>query len=304
MSGGRPGAASLARMVGLALLWGSSFLWIAIALRGFNPAQIVLVRLNLGALVLLAVLYLVRQRLPSSARTWQHLLVAALLGNVVPYLLFAVGQQTVSSALAGSLNATTPLWAFGFGLVLGTERGAGSMRLGGLALGLAGAVLILEPWQGASGELAGSVACLAAAASYGLSYVYMGRYLARLDHHPLVLPAAQLIAASGLSILIVPVIGTDPISLSASVLAAVTILGVVGTGAAYVLNYRLITDEGPTYASTVTYLLPAVAVSLGVIVLGDPLTPLLLVGTAIVVISIALVRRTTAGSKPQPSRTT
>lgn len=299
MSSKTPNVASLVRMVGLALLWGSSFLWIAIALRGFDPAQIVLIRLSLGALVLLLILRYFGQRLPSARRTWKHLLVAALLANVMPYFLFAVGQQTVSSAVAGSINATTPLWAFMFGLVFGTERQASTLRLGGLALGFVGAVLILEPWNAASGEFVGSMACLAAAASYGLSYVYMGRNLTRLDHHPLVLPTAQLIAAAGLSILIVPVAGTEPITLTPPVLAAVTILGAAGTGAAYVLNYRLITDEGPTFASTVTYLLPVVAVSLGVVVLGDPLSPLLLTGTAAVIASIALVRRTTSHSNRQ-----
>lgn len=288
-------------MVGLALLWGSAFLWVAIALRGLNPAQIVLVRLSLGALVLLAVLQVVRRRLPSSKRTWQHLFVAALLANVVPYLLFAIGQQSVSSGLAGSLNATTPLWAFTFGLIFRTERRASPLRLGGLTLGFLGAVLILAPWQGAASELAGSIACLAAAASYGLSYVYMGRHLVGLDHHPLVLPTAQLMAASGLSVLVMPVAGIESISLSLPVIAAVTILGAGGTGAAYVLNYRLITDEGPTFASTVSYLLPIVAVALGVAVLGEPVTPRLLAGTGLVLISIAVVRRTKVDAAPRPA---
>jgi drug/metabolite transporter (DMT)-like permease len=85
--------------------------------------------------------------------------------------------------------------------------------------------------------------------------------------------------------------------------AAISILGALGTGAAYVLNYRLITDEGPTATSTVTYLLPVVAVVLGIVFLGEPAAAHLLIGTGIVLVGIALVQRRTPApaSTPRPS---
>ena len=91
---------SLARLGLLALLWGSSFLWIKLALDGLSPVQLVLVRLALGAAVLLLVVRVRRLRLPRDRTTWLRLTVAALVANAIPYLLFAIGEQTVSSSLA------------------------------------------------------------------------------------------------------------------------------------------------------------------------------------------------------------
>jgi drug/metabolite transporter (DMT)-like permease len=284
---------SLVRLALLALLWGSSFLWIKLALDGLAPLQVALVRLALGAAILLLIVRVRRLRLPRDRATWLALTVAALVGNAIPYLLFAIGEQTVSSSLAGALNATTPLWTLGIGLAARTERQLTPLRLVGLLVGFAGALVILAPWNAPSpGAIGGALACLGAAASYGVSYVYMGRRLAGRGLAPLVLSAAQLTAATGLLVLATPVAGRQPAQLTVAVLAAISILGALGTGAAYVLNYRLITDEGPTATSTVTYLLPVVAVVLGIVFLGEPAAAHLLIGTAIVLVGIALVGRT------------
>jgi drug/metabolite transporter (DMT)-like permease len=241
-----------------------------------------------------------RLRLPRDRTTWLHLTVAALVANAIPYLLFAIGEQTVSSSLAGALNATTPLWTLGIGLATRTERQLTPLRVVGLLVGFAGALVILAPWTAPSpGAIGGALACLGAAASYGLSYVYMGRQLAGRGLSPLVLSAAQLTAATALLVLITPVAGLQPVQLTPAVLAAIGILGALGTGAAYVLNYRLITDEGPTATSTVTYLLPVVAVVLGIVFLGEPAAAHLLIGTGVVLVGIALVQRRT----PAPAST-
>lgn len=281
----------LLRLALLALLWGSNFLWIKVALRGLSPVQLTLVRLVLGAAVLLSIARAQRLGLPRGAGAWGRLAVAALVGNALPYWLFAAGEQHVASSLAGALNATTPLWTLGIGLALRTEAVSPARGLG-MLLGFLGVLVILLP--GAHVDLAGSAAggllCLGAAASYAVSYVYMGRYLTGRGLTPLVLSAGQLTAATGLLLLATPVGGLRPVHLSAAVAASVAVLGVLGTGAAYVLNYRLIGDDGPTIASTVTYLLPVVSVSLGAAVLGEPVRWQLLAGTAMVLAGVALVR--------------
>jgi len=132
----------------------------------------------------------------------------ALVANALPYLLFAIGEQTVSSSLAGALNATTPLWTLGIGLAARTERQVTTLRVVGLLVGFAGALVILAPWNAPSaGTIGGALACLGAAASYGLSYVYMGRRLAGRGLSPLVLSAAQLTAATGLLLVVTPLAG-------------------------------------------------------------------------------------------------
>lgn len=92
----------------LALIWGSSFLWIKLALRGLSPVEVTLDRLVLGAGVLFVVVAVRRQTLPRGAVVWMHIVIAALFANAAPYLLFALGEQHVASSTAGMLNATTP----------------------------------------------------------------------------------------------------------------------------------------------------------------------------------------------------
>jgi EamA-like transporter family len=101
---------ALPRIGLLALIWGSAFLWIKLADRGFWPVEVTLARLALGAAVLFAIVLARREKVPRSPRLWVHMTVAALFGNAVPYLLFAVAEQHVDSSTAGVINATTPLW--------------------------------------------------------------------------------------------------------------------------------------------------------------------------------------------------
>src|SRR5450755_2954990 len=293
------GRGTLARLTLLALLWGSSFLWIAIALRSFSPVQIVLIRLALGALVLVAIVYTRGLRLPSSGLVWLHLTVAALFANAIPYTLFAIGEQHVDSSVAGVLNATTPLWTVVIAFATGHERRISTPKLVGFVVGLAGTLLIFSPWESGS-QIAslGGLACLGAAASYGVSYVYMDRYLARRGIPPLVLAASQLVAATVLLAIVLPFAGLPPVHFRCDAIAALAVLGCLGTGIAYILNYRLITDEGTT-ASVVTYLLPIVAVILGAAILNDHITPQIIGGMLIVLIGVAITRRDHPASKPR-----
>jgi drug/metabolite transporter (DMT)-like permease len=101
--------ATTARIALLALIWGSAFLWIKLAIRGLSPVEVTLARLVLGSAVLFAVVAARRDSLPRAPIIWAHIVVAALFANAAPYLLFAIGEQHVASSTAGMLNATTPL---------------------------------------------------------------------------------------------------------------------------------------------------------------------------------------------------
>jgi drug/metabolite transporter (DMT)-like permease len=287
---------TLPRLALLALIWGSSFLWIKLALRGLSPVEVTLGRLALGAAVLCLIAATRRERIPRSAALWAHIAVAALFGNAVPYLLFAVSEQSVNSSAAGILNSTTPLWTMVIALAVRHDKTVRLRQFCGLVIGFCGALLICSPWHAASGiTSAGGIECLGAAASYGVSYVYMDRFLVRRGISPLILSACQLVTAS---ILLAAALGTTGASsprLDATTVASMAILGLAGTGIAYVLNYQIITSDGATAASTVTYLLPIVAIVLGAFVLGERVTLQVLTGIALVLGGVALTRRRARG---------
>jgi drug/metabolite transporter (DMT)-like permease len=301
-------APSLLRLGLLALLWGSNFLLIAIALDGFNPLQIMAGRLALGAAVLVIILLLGGQRLPRELAVWKHLLFAAVVGNVVPYYLFAWAEQTVASSLAGVLNATTPLFTLAIAVASRQESRVSIDRVAGLAIGFVGVVIIMAPWQaGALGTLAGQLGVLAASACYGVVFVYQRRFLTGRGTPPLVLAAGQMVAATLVVALATPAIVATPVDWTLTTLLSLVFLGTLGTGVAYAINFRLIQDEGATNASTVTYLLPVVAVVLGALFLAEQITANVLIGTLVVFVGIALAQQRLrlpgrrAAASPAPS---
>jgi len=283
---------ALFRLALLALIWGSSFLWIKLADRGFAPVEVTFARLALGAAALFPVVAARREALPRSAALWGQIALAALFANAIPYLLFAVAEQSVDSSTAGIINATTPLWTVTLAVAVRHQRSVTARQCAGLAVGFAGTLLIFSPWHSASSVASvGGLECLAASISYAISYVYMDRYLARRGMSPITLSACQLLVAAALLAVALPLSGAGAPQVSASSLASLVILGVLGTGVAYVLNYQIITSEGATIAATVTYLLPVVAIVLGVVVLGETVTISVLAGIALVLAGVALTRR-------------
>src|SRR3954452_5686252 len=292
--------ASATRLALLACLWGSSFLFIKVALDGLSPIQIVLARMTTGALVLLAIVAARHEQLPRGRSTWAHIAVAAVVANLIPYFLFGWGEQRVDSAVAGTLNATTPLFTLAIAYATRTEPTITRQRVAGFLLGFLGAVLIIAPWNNKASSATGARACLAAAASYGVSYVYMRRYLAGRGTSPTALAAAQISVGALILLITAPVLVGQAVDLQLDVVASVLALGALGTGLAYLLNYRLIQDEGATTASTVTYLLPIVAVILGAIVLGEPITWNLVVGTVVVLAGVGISDGRLGGACERP----
>lgn len=284
----------------LALLWGSGFFWIALALDGFTPVQLTFARLALGALVLVPIVLVRRLPRPAGRMMWLHLTVSALVGNAIPYTLFAVAEQTVSSSLAGVINATTPLWTLLLAIATRSDSRLTIRRCAGVALGFVGVIVVFEPWNGVAGGTAGGIlACIGAAASYGLAYIYQARFLTNRGLSPLTLTAAQLVLAAGILAVALPFTGAIH-SPEALPIVSVLILGIIGTGIALVINFRLITTEGATAASVVTYLVPAVALLLGVLVLNEPASLALPIGGVLILAGVALTRTRSRTARPSP----
>ncbi len=284
--------ATSARLGALALLWGSSFLLIKLALRGFTPYQIVLVQLALGAAVLIASSYVISERLPRGRQVWIHLAVAALLANVAPYLLFAVAERRIDSAVAGMINAITPLFTVVIAVLVGHERKPTRLQMVGLVAGITGVAILLAPWRsGTQFTSWGALAAIAASLCYAVSYVYIDRFLAGRAHSPVPLAGAQLLAASGLTVIALPFVRGWAVSAwRLDAVLALLGLGILATGVAYVLNYRIITDDGASAASLVSYLLPIVAVILGATVLHERPTAHAIIGVIITLAGVVMAR--------------
>ena len=157
-------------MAGLALIWGSNFLWIKLGIRGMSPVELTLARFVLGAAVLFPVMAHRHEALPRTPRLWAHIVMAALFANAAPYLLFALGEEHTASSAAAILNATTPLWTVITALAVRHGPAVRVPLVIGLIAGFAGTLLIFAPWQAPSDiTSAGGIECLTAAVSYGIS---------------------------------------------------------------------------------------------------------------------------------------
>ncbi len=279
--------ATVARFLLLATLWGSSFTFIKMSLEGLTPGQLVLSRLVLGALVLLAIVSLRKVGLPRSATVWAHVAAAALFGNVIPFLGLSYGEQTTGAGIAGVLIGSTPLLTLTLATaVLPTERPT-ARKLVGLLAGFAGVVLVIAPWHDSLGSMGGRLSCLGAALSYAAGFVYVRRFLSPRGLAPLALAASQLVAAAVLQAVVTPFLEWHAPHVTARVAGSIIVLGLLSTGLAYVLYFRLIGDVGATTASAVNYVVPVAAVLISIAVLGEPVTWNLLVGGLVVLAGMA-----------------
>ncbi|MEU5691950.1 EamA family transporter [Actinosynnema sp. NPDC020468] len=275
------------KFVLLSAIWGSSFALIKVAVdAGVPPVWVAFARCLFGAVTLWAMCGPRRV----ARRVWLHALVVAALLNSVPFTLLALGEKLVGSVVAGVVNATTPLTTLVFALALSVERLTGR-RLAGLAIGLCGVLVLLGVWEGLSGNLlVGGLACLGATVCYGAGFAYTRRFFMPDGESALVLSAVQIGCAFLQLAVAAPLLGGAPSWPGVGAMAALVVLGAVGTGFAYVLNFDVIRGFGPTAASTVTYVTPLWSTALGVWLLGESVGWNALVGGVIVLVGVLLTR--------------
>jgi len=274
----------LIMLAALAALWGSSFMFIEIALRDLAPSTLILLRMAFGALTL--AVYVALTRKPVRALR-PYVLPLALLGAVntsVPFFLIAWGQQYIDSGLASIFNASAPLFTALFALGYDRSQRATGMRLAGIVIGFSGVVLLVG-FELTGGERAvlGGLAVVAASACYGIGGLYAGR---RFNGLP-----ASLVALGGLawSTLFVAPVGLAQASTpSWDAVLAILYLGVAATGVAYLLYFGLIAGAGASKAVLVTYLVPALALAYGAVFLEEEITLAALAGLVLVLAGVAL----------------
>jgi drug/metabolite transporter (DMT)-like permease len=220
---------------------------------------------------------------------------------VVPFTLLAWGEERITSALTAVLNASTPLFTAVIAAYFLNDR-LKRIQVAGLLLGFVGVGVAAGFGAGDLGHssVLGSLAAVVAGLFYGIAFVYMRRNLTGIE--PTIAAAGQLVMATVLLLpFAVATSATSGLHLTVRRVLAIGALGIFGTGAAYILNYRIIGDVGATRASIVTYIIPVVAVAVGVVVLSEPLEWTLLWGGLLIVAGLVLLRERRQLRVPIPS---
>ncbi|MDN3248107.1 MULTISPECIES: DMT family transporter [unclassified Streptomyces] len=275
----------------LSLVWGFSFLFMKVGTEAFAPFQVTLGRLVSGTAVVAVAMAVKRERLPRGVWTWAHLAVAGFLLNALPFSLFAFSELTIPSSLAGICNATSPLWGMALSLVALSEDRPTRRRVAGLGIGFLGVLTVLGVWQGFHGlDVTGTALALLASLSYPVGWIYVRRTLAGSSHSHLSLTGAQLGLATLQLAVVTPLFTTMPTQFPVMPLLAVAALGTLGTGLAFLIQYDLVAEIGPTTAQMVTYFTPVIATAAGVVLLGESLSWSTPVGAVIVLAGAALTQ--------------
>ena len=276
-------------LLALTALWGSAFFLNEIALASFPPSILVAGRILIAAALIFAYLRLTGESLPVPGRAWGPMFVLALFGNVLPFHLVAWSQQHIDSSLAGVLMAVMPLFVLTLAHFLVPGARLTPYRAAGFVVGFAGVVVIIGPdfLRGLDGNLAlwGAIAALGAALSYSISTIY-ARRLGAGD--PVRRSAGMLIVASLMSL---PAAAVDLPAITTPGIAAAIALGILGlltTGFATLLYFRLVQGPGPAFLSLVNYLVPGWAVIAGALFLDESLSPSVFVGLVLILCGIAL----------------
>jgi len=270
--------------IALAAIWGASFLFTRISTVAFGPLATAGLRVGIASLVLVP-LMLLRGHAGAFAQHWKKVLLVGVTNSAIPFVCFAFALQSISVGLSSILNATVPLFGALIAWMWLGERPGGSRSVG-LALGFAGVALLASQKTGvATGQLdiasaLGVLACLLACVCYGISASFTRRYLEGVP---------SLVAATGsqvgATLLLAPLTwwfwpAQTP---SSSAWLAAIALGVLCTGAAYILYFRLIANAGPSRALSVTFAIPVFAVIYGVVLLGETVSAWML-GCALVIV--------------------
>src|SRR5436190_20343385 len=269
------------QMSALAGLWGASYMFIKIAIDDVSPIVVVWVRLVLAALVLVPIAH----RRGAFAALRPHLATIVLLAVVqvaAPFLLITFGEKHIASSLAGILVATAPIFTFLLAFAIDQEERTGAIGVLGVGAGIGGVVLLLGvDTSGTAAALLGGLMVVLASLGYALGSYYLKRRFK--DTQPVGVVAATMTASALLS---APFAALDlpAHAPGGGAIAAVSTLGVVGTGIAFVMFYELIATVGPAKATLVAYLAPGFAVVYGVLLLGEKFTLATAAGLVLIIV--------------------
>ena len=273
-------------LLALAAIWGSSFMFIKVAVREVAPAEVVFGRVLVGMLALLPVApFLVdwRRMLVAFRRFWFPLLLLGVFNAAVPFWLLAWSEKRLDSGLAGVLQASMPLFTAVLVYSFSRNDRVTGLRLVGVVVGFFGVLLLVGAQP--RGDVLSALAVLLTAFLYAASSVYAG---ARLRQAPALVTSLGSLAFATLATLPLGLAQLPPDVPGWKAIGSIVALGAAGLSVAYLLYFTLIAGSGAPYAALVTYLVPALALFYGAVFLSEPITASALGGLALILAGVAL----------------
>lgn len=255
----------------LSILWGGSFFFVGVAVKEMPPLTIVLCRVALASIILLVIVYLKGDKMPSSPGLWGAFIIMGALNNLIPFSLIVWGQTHIESGLASILNATTPIFSVVLAHFLTREERLTANRITGVTIGWIGVAMLIgiESLRGFGIEVMGQLAVVGATFSYACAAIYGRRFK---GINPLIVATGML---CGSTIMMTPLalVIEQPWNLSPGITTLMALFGLaaVSTSLAYIIYFQVLATAGPTNLLLVTFLIPVSAILLGVVVLAERL---------------------------------
>ena len=281
----------IAQYIALGITWGCSFIFIKLGLEFLTPVGVAFGGVALGALTLVTYARIRKIALPREVKTWAHLTFPAMTLNVIPGYLFPVAEQSVTSILAGIINAVTPLMTLLAMMLVFRSEKITKAQVSGLLLGFIGVLTLLGAWRGlGDNPIYAVLALLLSVACYGISFPYSRKFILPIGLKPEAAAATQLVIAAFILLPFYLINGVAQDKYRPGPVFAMLALGIFGRGFAYIWNFQIMAAAGSAIASSVTYVTPVVAVIVGVIFLGEGVSWYEPVGGAIVLLGAAIAQ--------------
>ncbi len=271
------------------MLWGTSFMFTAISVESVDPLSVVFSRVLIAAIILTSVVYIKGQKLPFKRTDWLAFIVMSIVGNVIPFFLITWGQLSVNSGIAGMIMAIMPLMTMLLAHYLVEGENLNRYKIIGFLFGISGVVILLGPvFEGGGRAVFGGIAIFIAATCYAVNTILVRR-LPRFS--PMVGAAGVMVAASFVMLplwLIKTTLNFDALSMRSII--SVIWLGIGPTAIATMILFTVIARAGPTFLSTINYMIPVVAFFAGAYILSEPVEWTSIFALIIILSGIALTR--------------
>jgi drug/metabolite transporter (DMT)-like permease len=304
----RPSRSDWLLLLALGFMWGTSYVFIRLGVQTLPTFTLIAARLGIGLVLLAAVVGLAREALPRSRRIYGHLLVMAVVNIVLPFFLITTAERSVDSNLAAILNGSVPLVVIILAALVLHDEPMTVNRLAGLLVGYLGVIVLVSHnlFEATSqSSLEGELALLGSTICYGAGAVYARHNMRGL--RPMI-PALFQVAFAFVISATVAVLAENPFGIAWNVdaLVAVVWLGLLGSGLAYLVNFRLLARIGATRTSLVAYLLPVVGIVSGALMFNEQVDGRVVGGTVLILGGVALVNsrygtRRLFGRTPPPA---